>query len=49
MSQLYKPDGYSTVSPYLIVDGAEDTIAFLEAVFNATELRRFMDDSALQT
>lgn len=41
----YKPSGYTTVSPYLIVDGAADTIAFLTAVFGATELRRFPDDS----
>jgi hypothetical protein len=27
MSTLYKPDGYTTVSPYLIVDGADATLA----------------------
>ena len=40
----YKPDKYSTVSPYLIVDGASSTIDFLETVFGAEELRRFSDD-----
>lgn len=45
MSKPYKPDGYSAVSPYLIVNGAEGTIAFLQAVFGAKELRRFEDDS----
>jgi PhnB protein len=37
----YKPDGYTTISPYLIVDGAGATIDFLRAVFGATEIRRF--------
>jgi PhnB protein len=41
----YKPADYSTVSPYLIVDGAAATIDFLKAVLGATELRRFSDDS----
>jgi PhnB protein len=43
MTIAYKPDGYSTVSPYLIVRGAADTIAFLIQVFDAVELRRFPD------
>jgi PhnB protein len=41
MSTPHKPEGYSTVSPYLIVDGASGTIEFLKAAFGATELRRF--------
>ena len=40
MDLTYKPAGYSSVSPYLIVDGATDTIAFLRTVFDAVELRR---------
>lgn len=43
MTIPYKPDGYSTVSPYLIVDGASRTIDFLTRVFDATVLRRFPD------
>lgn len=39
----YKPSNYSTVSPYLIVNGASETIEFLTNVFGATELRRFPD------
>lgn len=39
----YKPENYSTVSPYLLVNGAEKTIAFLKQVFGAEELRRFPD------
>lgn len=44
MSATHKPDGYTSVSPYLIVDGAERTIDFLVRVFGAVELRRFPDD-----
>lgn len=36
----YKPDGYTSVSPYLIVTDADATLRFLSDVFNATELRR---------
>ncbi len=43
MSPHYKPSTYSTVSPYLIVDGASATIDFLVNVFGAVELRRFPD------
>ena len=39
----HKPDGHTTVSPYLIVDGASATIAFLRNVFGAVELRRASD------
>lgn len=45
MSSSHKPDGYSTASPYLIVDGASATIDFLIKVFSAVELRRFPDAS----
>ncbi len=45
MTTSHKPSGYTTVSPYLIVDGASDTIAFLGRVFGAEELRRFPDPS----
>jgi uncharacterized glyoxalase superfamily protein PhnB len=41
----FKPDKYSTVSPYLIVNGASATIDFLKEVFGATELRQFPDES----
>lgn len=43
MSLSYKPDHYNTVSPYLIVNGANATIDFLKRVFGAVELRRFPD------
>ncbi|MES2124913.1 MAG: VOC family protein [Gemmatimonadota bacterium] len=37
----YKPHGYSTVSPYLVVTGAQRVIDFAIATFDATPLRRF--------
>jgi PhnB protein len=45
MSASYKPEGYNSVSPYLIVDGAARTIEFLQRAFGAVELRRFPDSS----
>jgi len=44
MATNYKPEGYTTISPYLIVDGAARTIQFLKDVFDATELRSYPND-----
>jgi PhnB protein len=44
MTELAEPQGYSTVSPYLIVKGAAGTMEFLKTVFGAVELRRFADE-----
>lgn len=41
MTAPWKPEGYSSVSPYMMVDGAQRVIDFLKAAFGATELRRF--------
>lgn len=38
---MYKPENYNSVSPYLVVEGAEATIDFLRQVFDAVELRRY--------
>ena len=43
-NESHKPAGYTTVSPYLIVGGANETIRFLEKALGAVELRRFPDD-----
>ena len=43
MGSAYKPKGYSSVSPYLIVDGAAESIEFLTRVFGAAELQRISD------
>jgi PhnB protein len=43
-----KPDGYSTVSPYLVVSGAQRVIDFLKETFDATPLRRYdMPDGSI--
>lgn len=41
MNDSYKPDGYASVSAYMMADGAQRVIDFLQATFEATELRRF--------
>jgi PhnB protein len=41
MAGSFKPEGYSTVSPYLIAAGAQQVIDFLKEAFGARELRRF--------
>ena len=41
MSAQSKPGGYSSVSPYLVVAGAQRVIDFLKRAFDATELRRY--------
>jgi PhnB protein len=45
MTAQFKPANYSTVSPYLIVNGARATIDFLKEVFGGVELRQFRDGS----
>jgi PhnB protein len=37
------PDGYHTVTPYLIIDGAAQAIEFYKRAFGATELLRLPD------
>jgi PhnB protein len=41
MTNSFKPEGYSTVSPYLIAAGAQRVIDFLKEAFGARELRRY--------
>jgi uncharacterized glyoxalase superfamily protein PhnB len=41
MTAQYKPEGYASVAPYLLVKGADATIEFLVRVFGAKELRRY--------
>lgn len=48
MPARWKPTGYTTASPYLIVAGAREVIDFLKKAFDAEELRRFeMDDGSI--
>jgi PhnB protein len=46
--RTWKPRSYSSVSPYLVVAGAQKVIDFAKAVFGATELRRYdMPDGSI--
>ena len=45
MTDEFKPSGYPSVSPYLIVRDAERTLAFLADVFDAERLRVIPDES----
>jgi PhnB protein len=44
MESSYKPEGYNTVSPYLIVNSAYATIDFLVEVFGGVKLRQSLND-----
>ncbi len=39
--QNWKPAAYTSVSPYLVVSGAQEVIDFVKAVFGAKEVRRY--------
>lgn len=41
MNKNYKPAGYNSVSPYLVVNGAQRMIDLLQGIFGAEELRRY--------
>jgi PhnB protein len=41
MSSGYKPEGYNSVSVYVVADGAQRVVDFLKKTFDAGELRRF--------
>jgi PhnB protein len=40
MAVHHIPEGYHSVIPYLVVDGAAEAIEFYKNAFNATELMR---------
>lgn len=41
MNQSYKPEGYASVSVYVMAEGAQRVIDFLKATFDAKETRRY--------
>jgi len=41
MNREFKPNGYNSVSPYFIVNGAQKFIDLTKQIFDATELRRY--------
>ncbi len=42
MSLNYKPTGYNSLSPYFLVEKAEEWIDLLKQVFSVTELRKYL-------
>ena len=44
MQKMYKPEGYASVSAYIVADGALRLIDFLAATFDAKVTRRFDND-----
>ncbi len=44
MKPAYTPEDYSTVSPYLVVNGASATIAFLKRALGAKHVHLFVPD-----
>jgi len=46
MNNTFKPEGYNSVSPYLIVNGAQRLIDLLKRIFDATQLRRYDNPDA---
>jgi len=41
MNPPWKPEGHSTLGPYLVVAGAQRVIDFIKKAFGAVELRRY--------
>lgn len=44
MSVNYKPEGYHTITPYLVVEGAEQLIEFVQTVFGGTLVFKMNND-----
>jgi uncharacterized glyoxalase superfamily protein PhnB len=38
---MYKPENYTSLSPYLIVNGAQRLADLLTVIFNGKELRKY--------
>lgn len=47
MTATWKPEGYRSVTPYLIVNGADRLIDFLREVFDAELLERHTDENGI--
>src|ERR671917_2231471 len=48
MNRAYKPQGYSSVSAYVVANGAQDVIDFLIKAFDARQTRRYeMPDGSI--
>ena len=48
MDRIHKPHGYSSVSPYIVANGAQGVIDFLIKSFDARQTRRYdMPDGSI--
>ncbi len=48
MNKDFKPSGYNSVSPYFIINGAQQFVDLMKIVFEAKELRRYdMPDGSI--
>jgi PhnB protein len=41
MNTTWKPEGYNSISVYIVADNAQQVLDFLKKSFDATDLRRF--------
>jgi uncharacterized glyoxalase superfamily protein PhnB len=41
MDKSFKPNGYNSVSPYFVINGAQKLVDLLKELFNASEKRRY--------
>lgn len=41
----YLPEGYNSITPYLVIKGAAEAIEYYKSVFGATEIMRMPDPS----
>lgn len=48
MANTFKPEGYCSVSPYLIVEGAAGTVQFLTDSLDAELIRQFEDGARIR-
>ncbi len=51
MNQPYKPESYNSVSPYFVVNGAQQMVDLLKKLFDAKEKRRYdmLDGTIMHT
>jgi uncharacterized glyoxalase superfamily protein PhnB len=47
MSKKFKPEGYSSLSPYLIVEDAGRLAELLQTIFDTQEQRKFMREDGM--
>ena len=41
----FKPENYNSLSPYLLADNVQKLVDLLKIIFNAVELRKYIDEN----